>query len=97
MHVKGACVIIKYGNAWICWCVDIWRAHEHEVRTGTYRQLFHPEQLISGKEDAANNFARYEKIFEDKKLAVFLSLFKYFFNTGVGHQKYLPLSPRGII
>ena len=22
-----------------------------EVRTGTYRQLFHPEQLISGKED----------------------------------------------
>ena len=22
-----------------------------EVRSGTYRQLFHPEQLISGKED----------------------------------------------
>jgi tubulin alpha len=29
-----------------------------EVRTGTYRQLYHPNQLISGKEDAANNFAR---------------------------------------
>lgn len=29
-----------------------------EVRTSAYRQLFHPEQLISGKEDAANNFAR---------------------------------------
>ncbi|KOC59460.1 Tubulin alpha chain, partial [Habropoda laboriosa] len=29
-----------------------------EVRTGTYHQLFHPEQLISGKEDAANNYAR---------------------------------------
>ncbi|PAA84112.1 hypothetical protein BOX15_Mlig009134g1 [Macrostomum lignano] len=29
-----------------------------EVRCGTYRQLFHPEQLISGKEDAANNYAR---------------------------------------
>ena len=28
------------------------------VRTGSYRQLFHPEQLISGKEDAANNYAR---------------------------------------
>ncbi|KAL6580544.1 tubulin [Orobanche minor] len=28
-----------------------------EVRTRKYRQLFHPEQLISGKEDAANNFA----------------------------------------
>ncbi|KRX47531.1 Tubulin alpha chain [Trichinella murrelli] len=30
----------------------------NEVRTGTYRQLFHPEQLINGKEDAANNYAR---------------------------------------
>lgn len=29
-----------------------------EIRTGTYRMLFHPEQLISGKEDAANNYAR---------------------------------------
>ncbi|VDP93460.1 unnamed protein product [Echinostoma caproni] len=29
-----------------------------EVRTGTYRKLFHPEQIISGKEDAANNYAR---------------------------------------
>ncbi len=29
-----------------------------EIRTGTYKQLFHPEQLISGKEDAANNYAR---------------------------------------
>ena len=39
-----------------------WKTQEptvvDEVRTGTYRQLFHPEQLISGKEDAANNFAR---------------------------------------
>ena len=32
--------------------------HLDEVRTGTYRQLFHPEQLITGKEDAANNYAR---------------------------------------
>ena len=29
-----------------------------EILTGTYRQLFHPEQLITGKEDAANNYAR---------------------------------------
>ena len=27
-----------------------------EVRTGTYCQLFHPEQLITGKENAANNY-----------------------------------------
>eukprot|EP00158_Paraphelidium_tribonemae_P003266 Partr_v1_DN26009_c0_g2_i3_m539 putative Tubulin is the major constituent of microtubules. It binds two moles of GTP, one at an exchangeable site on the beta chain and one at a non-exchangeable site on the alpha chain (By similarity) len=29
-----------------------------EVRTGAYRKLYHPESLISGKEDAANNYAR---------------------------------------
>ncbi|MCL4168631.1 UNVERIFIED_CONTAM: hypothetical protein GTU68_015498, partial [Idotea baltica] len=29
-----------------------------EIRTGSYRQLFHPEQLLAGKEDAANNYAR---------------------------------------
>jgi tubulin alpha len=28
------------------------------VRTGPYKQLYHPEQIISGKEDAANNYAR---------------------------------------
>ncbi|CAL8104065.1 unnamed protein product [Calicophoron daubneyi] len=29
-----------------------------EVRSGAYRQLFHPDQIITGKEDAANNYAR---------------------------------------
>ena len=29
-----------------------------EIRTGQYKNLFHPELLISGKEDAANNYAR---------------------------------------
>jgi tubulin alpha len=28
------------------------------VRSGPYSKLFHPDQLITGKEDAANNFAR---------------------------------------
>ncbi|XP_023026246.1 tubulin alpha chain [Leptinotarsa decemlineata] len=28
------------------------------VRLGAYRNLYHPEQLITGKEDAANNYAR---------------------------------------
>jgi tubulin alpha len=35
--------------------VDLEPTVVDEVRTGTYRQLYHPEQLISGKEDAANN------------------------------------------
>jgi tubulin alpha len=29
-----------------------------EVRMGTYRQLFHPKQIINGKEEAASNYAR---------------------------------------
>ena len=38
--------------------VDLEASVVDEVRTGNYRQLFHPEQLITGKEDAANNYAR---------------------------------------
>ncbi len=38
--------------------VDLEPSVVDQVRTGTYRQLFHPEQLITGKEDAANNYAR---------------------------------------
>ncbi|RXG63941.1 Tubulin alpha-1D chain [Armadillidium vulgare] len=38
--------------------VDLEPSVIDEVRTGTYRALFHPEQLITGKEDAANNYAR---------------------------------------
>merc|ERR1739846_76492 len=38
--------------------VDLEPSVIDEVRTGVYRQMFHPEQLVSGKEDAANNYAR---------------------------------------
>merc|ERR1712136_326694 len=38
--------------------VDLEPTVVDEVRTGTYRQLFHPEQLSTGKEVAANNNAR---------------------------------------
>ena len=38
--------------------VDLDPAPIDEIRTGPHRQLFHPELLISGKEDAANNYAR---------------------------------------
>lgn len=38
--------------------VDLEPSVIDEVRTGAYRRLFHPNQLLSGKEDAANNFAR---------------------------------------
>jgi tubulin alpha len=29
-----------------------------QVRAGPYKDLYHPEQIINGKEDAANNYAR---------------------------------------
>lgn len=38
--------------------VDLDPSPIDEIRTGQYRQLFHPELLVSGKEDAANNYAR---------------------------------------
>ncbi len=38
--------------------IDLETSVVDEIRTGKYRQLFHPEQLVTGKEDAANNFAR---------------------------------------
>ncbi|XP_038129997.1 tubulin alpha-8 chain-like [Cyprinodon tularosa] len=38
--------------------VDLEPTVVDEVRTGRFKQLFSPEQLISGKEDAANNYAR---------------------------------------
>nr|XP_005896455.1 PREDICTED: tubulin alpha-1C chain [Bos mutus] len=50
-----------------------------EVRTGTYRQLFHPEQLISGKEDAANNYARGDYGFKEITAAVTKAKIKTFF------------------
>jgi len=38
--------------------VDLEPSVVDEVRSGAYKQLWHPEQLITGKEDAANNYAR---------------------------------------
>jgi len=29
-----------------------------EIRTGSYRNLFHPDTLITGKDDSGSNFAR---------------------------------------
>merc|ERR1712013_472308 len=38
--------------------VDLEPTVVDEVRTGVYKQLFHPEQMVTGKGDAANNYAR---------------------------------------
>ena len=39
-----------------------------EIRTGSYRSLFHPEYLISGKEDAANNCRQSDQICNARRL-----------------------------
>ena len=54
-----------------CVFVDLEPTVVDEVRTGTYRQLFHPEQLISGKEDAANNYARGHYTIGEPRLQTF--------------------------
>jgi tubulin alpha len=41
-----------------CVMIDLEPSVVDEVRTGNYRHLYHPDQLITGKEDAANNYAR---------------------------------------
>lgn len=38
--------------------VDLEPTVVDEVQTGTYHHLFHPEQLITDKEDVTNNYAR---------------------------------------
>jgi len=38
--------------------VDLEPTVVDQVRTGPYGKLFHPQDMITGKEDAANNFAR---------------------------------------
>ncbi|EPQ59925.1 hypothetical protein GLOTRDRAFT_103101 [Gloeophyllum trabeum ATCC 11539] len=38
--------------------VDLEPGVIEDVKSGPYRSLFHPESMITGKEDAANNYAR---------------------------------------
>jgi len=38
--------------------IDLEPTTINQVRRGDYGKLYHPDQLISGKEDAANNYAR---------------------------------------
>jgi len=39
-------------------CFDLEPSVIDEVRAGPYSKLFHPDQMVVGKEDASNNFAR---------------------------------------
>nr|QFG07016.1 alpha-tubulin [Kremastochrysopsis austriaca] len=41
-----------------CLFIDLESTVTDQIRHGTYKDLFHPEQIIHSKEDASNNFAR---------------------------------------
>ncbi len=60
-----------------------------EVRTGTYRQLFHPEQLITGKEDAANNYARGHYTIGKEQIDVTLSKIRKLADDCSGLQGFI--------
>ena len=40
------------------WFNSVKSCFPDEIRTGTYKTLFKADMMISGKEDAANNYAR---------------------------------------
>ncbi|MGH0182839.1 UNVERIFIED_CONTAM: hypothetical protein FKN15_010250 [Acipenser sinensis] len=61
-----------------------------EVRTGTYRQLFHPEQLITGKEDAANNYARGHYTIGKEIIDLVLDRVRKLVRTGTYRQLFHP-------
>ncbi|XP_030301771.1 tubulin alpha-4 chain isoform X2 [Calypte anna] len=69
--------------------VDLEQTVIDEVQTGTYRQLFHPEQLITGKEDAANNYARGHYSVGKDKVDIALDCIRKLADACAGLQGFL--------
>ena len=51
-----------------CLYIDLEPGVIDDVKSGPYRSLFHPETLITGKEDAANNCNSSFRLFAPKSL-----------------------------
>jgi len=60
-----------------------------EIRQGPYRSLFHPEQLITGKEDAANNYARGHYTIGKELIEITMDKIKKMANNCKGLQGFL--------
>ncbi|XP_047477620.1 tubulin alpha-1 chain-like isoform X1 [Penaeus chinensis] len=69
--------------------VDLEPTVVDEVRTGTYRELFSPRTLITGKEDAANNYARGHYTVGKEQLEVVLDCIRKLQEQCVGFQGFL--------
>jgi len=59
-----------------------------EVRTGKYRELFHPETMITGKEDAASNYARGHYTVGKEKIDVILDKVRRLADNCTGLQGF---------
>ena len=55
--------------------VDLEPTVVDEVRTGTYKQLYHPEQLITGTEVILPNYSRFMNINSSKLILCFIYSF----------------------
>ena len=66
-----------------------------QVRTGAYRALFHPEQLINGKEDTANNSARGRYTLGNKILDIVLDRVRKLADQCTGLQGFLVFNAVG--
>ncbi len=60
-----------------------------EIRVGKYKNLFHPEQMISGKEDAANNYARGHYTVGKEQIDTVLDKLRKIADTCSGLQGFL--------
>ena len=77
--------------------VDLEPTVVDEVRVGTYRQLFHPEQLITGKEDAANNYARGHYTIGKEQIEVTMDRIRRMADQSNGLQGFLVFHSFGVI
>ena len=59
------------------------------MRTGTYRNLFHPTSMITGKEDAANNYARGHYTIGKEQIEVTLDRVKRLADNCSGLQGFI--------
>eukprot|EP01118_Nematostelium_gracile_P005742 TRINITY_DN1822_c0_g1_i1.p1 TRINITY_DN1822_c0_g1~~TRINITY_DN1822_c0_g1_i1.p1 ORF type:complete len:481 (+),score=163.01 TRINITY_DN1822_c0_g1_i1:86-1444(+) len=69
--------------------VDLEPSVIDEVRSGTYRKLFSPDQLIAGKEDAANNYARGHYTVGKELVDITLDKIRKLADTCTGLQGFL--------
>ena len=76
--------------------VDLEPTVVDEVRTGAYRQLFHPEQLITGKEDAANNYARGHYTIGKEQIEVTMDRIRRMADQSNGLQGFLVFHSFGV-